>query len=267
MSVAEEIAKLAELHRAGALTDGEFAQAKENLLGISGASSDEPMRVTGVPASEPPESAEPRPPMPTLDKYVWFLVIPIIWISLQATYPAVYEKPLPYLADLLLLGAIVSWVARRPYFGWARKFRIIVTVLAVLTTLGSVGQQMAVDGTANSTGSAESSTKRYESLQEIAADVQAAGIPCDQGQGALGDDSEASILCNTTGAQTNRFDVHWFLDPDRAAAFLGAKKCFSGVRPQNYVVFGSNWYIEAQSEGAANELAGATEGTVYDYCG
>jgi phage shock protein PspC (stress-responsive transcriptional regulator) len=51
MSISDEIKRLHELHLSGALTDAEFAQAKEKLLGSLGGN-------TGAGGSLPPDDAD-----------------------------------------------------------------------------------------------------------------------------------------------------------------------------------------------------------------
>lgn len=148
MSLADEVAKLAKLKEQGLLSDEEFAQSKALLLSDAtpadlpeaGTHETRPPAVRHQP-TEPGRTRPGPPPMPIVDKWLWFAAIPAIWFGLAAAIPAAYEHPLPYLADLLLIGAVVSWILRRPYFGWARTFRIAVTVVAALVVVTTAAQQ------------------------------------------------------------------------------------------------------------------------------
>jgi hypothetical protein len=75
-----------------------------------------------------------------VDKIVWFVVIPAIWIILGMSSPVVYENPLPYLIDLWFVMAIATWIARRPYVGGMLIWRRVVVALWILYILSLAGQ-------------------------------------------------------------------------------------------------------------------------------
>jgi hypothetical protein len=52
----------------------------------------------------------------------------------------VYEHPLPYLLDLLLVTAVLTWILRRPYTGVLKWWRRAIPVLWVLGLVSRVGQ-------------------------------------------------------------------------------------------------------------------------------
>lgn len=52
----------------------------------------------------------------------------------------VYEHPLPYLLDLLLVTAIATWIARRPYRGVLMWWRRAIPLLWALGLLGRTAE-------------------------------------------------------------------------------------------------------------------------------
>jgi cation transport ATPase len=78
--------------------------------------------------------------MPLEDLIAWFVAVPAIWIALAFSVEAIYENPLRPLFDLWLATAVFSWALRRPYTGWAIKWRWAVVIIWVLLVIAIAGQ-------------------------------------------------------------------------------------------------------------------------------
>jgi surface polysaccharide O-acyltransferase-like enzyme len=74
------------------------------------------------------------------DLIAWFVVVPVIWIALAFSVEAIYENPLGPLFDLWFVTALGSWALRRPYQGWAIKWRWAVVIIWALLVIALVGQ-------------------------------------------------------------------------------------------------------------------------------
>lgn len=91
----------------------------------------------------PPPPPDQKPvAMPTGDKIVWFVGVPLLWLLTAASFQAAYDNPVLPLLTFWGIAALVSWLARRPYTGWAKTFRRVVSILWVLAILGTAGSQL-----------------------------------------------------------------------------------------------------------------------------
>ena len=268
MSIADEVAKLAKLREEGALSEDEFARAKANLLQGGPPVVDPPVAVSSSAVAtrtdQVPIEASAEPPMPTADKWCWFLVIPAIWLGLAAVIPQAYEHPLPYLADLLLVGAVVSWIARRPYMGWAKTFRIVVAVLAVLVIITSASQQAASLGLPVPGANGPSA-------QELASELKSAGIACPREQSydaPKGSDVSCVITQGVNGVGVN-YSINQFDDPGAVEELLLGMQCLEGgtLPKTNYLVIGETWFVQATHPDLAQRIHSVLGGEYRSLCG
>jgi len=97
-------------------------------------------------ADEPPARDSKGRSMPPRDMVVWFVGVPLIWLVLAFSVTTVYEDPFGPLFDLWLLAAIGSWLLRRPYGGWAIKWRWAIVVVWLLIVISEVERQSTGTG-------------------------------------------------------------------------------------------------------------------------